>query len=342
MAERPVDGPEKVRKKDVIMPACNRRAFLGGAVSVLGSASGAWAQAFSSSPVTVVVPFSAGSGADTLARQFTHFLGARRGQAAIVENRVGASGNIGTNAVVRAAPDGGIVLLTANTLVSNVSLYKSIRYNPATDLAPIVALASTDYALVVHDSVLARSAPELVELARRRPGELNFGSPGVGTPHHLGLELLRQSASVDLKHVPYSALSGATKDVAGGHIAGMMLPAAQAVQLAATGDVRLLAFTGRERSAAAPEVPTFAEVGLPEVDIASWWGLFAPARTGAPIIDWYSRTGNEFLADGDTRRQLAAQALQPIGGPPDRLKEMVERDLVKWERVIRQAKLSLE
>lgn len=322
----------------------NRRAFIGGAGAAmsLGYASLGLAQPLSTSPVTVIVPFSAGSGADTLARQFNAFLGLKYQQTAMVENRVGASGNIGTAAVVKAAPDGKTLLLTANTVVMNVSLYKNVRYSPATDLVPIIGLATTEYGLAVHKSVPANTLPELIELAKKRPGELNFGSPGLGTPHHLGLELLNQHAHIQLKHVRYSALSGAVQDVAGGHIAGMILPAAQALQLTQTGDVRVLAVTGKQRLAVLPEVQTFIEAGLPDVAVESWWGIFAPAGADATVVAWYNKAGNEFLADPNTREQLAKQVLQPIGGSPDDLRDLVARDLVKWDRIIKAAKISLE
>lgn len=327
------------------MVKVNRRAFIGGgsaAAVAIGFASAGRAQPFSSTPITAIVPFSAGSGADTLARQFTAFIGSRYAQTAIVENRVGASGNIGTTAVVKAAADGKTLLLTANTVVMNVSLYKNVRYNPSTDLAPVIGLAATEYGLAVHKSVPATTLSEFIELARKRPGELNFGSPGLGTPHHLGLELLNQFAQIQLKHVRYSALSGAVQDVAGGHIAGMILPAAQAMQLTQTGDVRVLAFTGKQRLDVLPDVPTFVEAGLPYVAVESWWGIFAPAGTDRRIVTWYNKAGNEFLADPNTRKQLAEQVLQPTGGSPEDLRDLVARDLVKWERIISAAKISLE
>lgn len=326
------------------MVKLNRRAFMGGSAAAvaIGFAPAGRAQPLSATPITAIVPFSAGSGADTLARQFAAYLGSRYAQTAIVENRVGASGNIGTSAVVRAAADGKTLLLTANTVVMNVSLYKNARYNPSTDLVPILGLAATEYGLAVHKSVPAKTLSEFIELARRRPGELDFGSPGLGTPHHLGLELLNQSARIQLKHVRYSALSGAVQDVAGGHIAGMVLPAAQAIQLALTGNVSVLAVTGKQRLDVLPNVPTFAEAGLPDLAVESWWGIFAPAGTDGRIVAWYNKAGNEFLADPNTRKQLAEQVLQPIGGPPEDLRDLVARDLVKWERIISAAKISLE
>jgi tripartite-type tricarboxylate transporter receptor subunit TctC len=292
--------------------------------------------------ITFIVPFSAGSGPDSIGRLVAQNLQQKWKQTIIIDNRVGASGNIGTAAVARAAPDGLTMLVTANTLVMNVSLFKTVPYDPIANFAPVAGLVYSVFACAVHKSLGVNTIAELVALAKKRPGEITFGSPGPGAPHHIGLELFKDKAGVDMRHVPYRQLASAMQDLAGGHISGMFMPAVQARSLAATGDVKMLAVSGDVRTAMAPDVPTLAEAGVPGVDIDNWWAILAPAGTPAEVIRRYNADINDMLNDPAVRARFDAQALQIIGGPPERLRDMIARDLTRWAAVIKAAGIQPE
>ena len=292
--------------------------------------------------ITFVVPFSAGSGPDSIARLVGQYLQQRWKQTIIIDNRVGASGNIGSSAVARAEPDGLTMLVTANTLVMNVSLFKTIPYDPVKSFAPVAGLVYSVFACAVHKSLGVTSIAELVALAKSKPGEINFGSPGPGAPHHIALELFKQKTGVDIRHVPYRQLASAMQDLAGGHIGGMFMPAVQARSLAASGNVIMLAVSGDSRTGIAPNVPTLAEAGAPGVDIDNWWAILAPAGTPADIVQRYNVAINDMLSDPAVKAKLDAQALQIIGGSPERLQTIIANDVVRWAAVIKSAGIKPE
>jgi tripartite-type tricarboxylate transporter receptor subunit TctC len=297
----------------------------------------AFAQGLSSRPINLVVPYTAGSAPDVLARLFAEHLRQRWNQPVVVDNRVGASGNIGTQAVARAEPDGHTLLLTANTIVMNVSLFVSVPYDPVTSFAPIAHLVTATFGLVVHRSIPASNPQDFIAEAKRRPGQINYGSPGVGTPHHLAMELLKQSAKIDIVHVPYRGLGPATTDLMGGHIAAMFLPVQTGLELSRENNVRVLAVTGAKRVEIAPDIPTFGESGLPDLDIDNWWGLLAPRGTPAEIVNRYNDAANDFLRSPDMAAKLAAQGLTPAGSSPERLQDLIARDLPRWAKVVKEA-----
>jgi tripartite-type tricarboxylate transporter receptor subunit TctC len=292
--------------------------------------------------ITFIVPFSAGRGPDTIGRIAGQYLQQKWKQTIVVDNRVGASGNIGTAAVARAAPDGLTMLVTANTLVMNVSLFKNAPYDPIANFVPVAGLVYSVFACAVHKSLGVNTFQELVELAKKKPGEINFGSPGPGSPHHIALELFNQKAGAQLRHIPYRQLAGAMQDLAGGHIGGMFMPALQANSLSQSGDVKMLAVSGDKRIALAPNVPTMTEAGVPGIDIDNWWAMFAPAGTPADVVMKYNTDLNAMLVDPEIKAKLDSQALQVIGGSPDRLKEIVARDLKRWADVIKTAGIQPE
>lgn len=314
-----------------------------GGVSLAGLAGQAQAQvAGGDKNITFIVPFSAGSGPDTIGRLAAQYLQQKWKQTIIVDNRVGASGNIGTSAVARAAPDGTTMLVTANTLVMNVSLFKNVPYDPVANFAPVAGLVYSVFACAVHKSLGVNTFAELVELAKKKPNEINFGSPGPGSPHHIALELFNQKSKSQLRHVPYRQLAGAMQDLAGGHIGGMFMPALQAVSLSRAGDVKVLAVSGDKRISLAPDVPTMTEGGVPGIDIDNWWAILAPAGTPADVVAKYNTDLNAMLAEPEIRAKLDAQALQVIGGGPDRLKDIIARDVKRWAEVIKAAGITPE
>ena len=228
------------------------------------------AERLSDRPITIVVPFTAGTGIDILARILGEELQQRWGQAVTIENRPGASGNIGSQYAATRPPDGHTIMMTVNTFVMNVSLFKSVPYDPQKSFAPIAEVASGALALAVHPSVAAASAQALVALAKANPGKITYASPGRGTPQHLAMELLKLTAQIDLVHVPYSGSAGAVRDLVGGHVGAMFIPLHTVLPLARDQQLRLLAVGSDVRSALAPEVPTFAEEGLAGINIDLW------------------------------------------------------------------------
>src|SRR6187549_1497313 len=262
------------------------------------------------------VPFSAGTGPDLLARILSEELRQRWNQPVIVENKPGASGNIGTQAAARAAPDGQALLVTVNTFVMNASLYRSIPYDPETSFVPIAEIATGVLALVVHPSLNVNTLAELIALARSKPGEINYASPGRGTPQHLAMELFKLTAQINLTHIPYSGSAGAVKDLVGGHVKAMFIPIHTALPLAEAGQIRILAVGSQARAQQAAQVPTLAELGVTGFDVDLWYAVLAPAGTPREIVDRYNAVFNEILAQPAVRAVLDKQGLIARGGPP--------------------------
>jgi tripartite-type tricarboxylate transporter receptor subunit TctC len=299
---------------------------------------GAWGQ--SQQTIRLNVPFSAGTGPDLLARILGEELRQRWNQPVIVENKPGASGNIGTQAAARAAPDGQTLLVTVNTFVMNASLYRSIPYDPETSFVPIAEIATGVLALVVHPSLNVSNFAELIALARSKPGDINYASPGRGTPQHLAMELLKLTAQINLTHVPYAGSAGAVKDLAGGHVSAMFLPIHTALPLAEAGQIRILAVGSQARAPQATQVPTLAELGVTDFDVDLWYAVLAPAGTPKDIVDRYNAVLNEILAQPNVRAVLDRQGLIARGGPPERLAELIARDRPRWAKVVKEADIA--
>ena len=295
------------------------------------------AQKLSERPITIVVPFTAGTGIDILARIFGDELQQRWGQTVSIENRPGASGNIGSQYAATRPPDGHSIMMTAITFVMNVSLFKSVPYDPQKSFAPIGEVAVGSLALAVHPSVAAPTVSALVALAKAKPVKITYASPGRGTPQHLAMELFKLTAQVDLVHVPYSGSAGAVRDLVGGHVGAMFIPLHTVLPLANDRQVRLLAVGSEQRSALAPEVPTFAEEGLAGISIDLWYALLAPAETPPDIIDRYNRVLNDILSTPKVRDALAVQGLSARGGSPADLARLIASDQTRWAKVVKDA-----
>jgi tripartite-type tricarboxylate transporter receptor subunit TctC len=288
------------------------------------------------------VPFSPGTGPDLLARILGEELRQRWNQPVIVENKPGASGNIGTQAAARAAPDGLTLLVTVNTFVMNASLYRAIPYDPETSFAPIAEIATGVLALVVHPSLNVSTFPELIALARSKPGDINYASPGRGTPQHLAMELLKLTAQMNLTHIPYAGSAGAVKDLAGGHVSAMFLPIHTALPLAEAGQIRILAVGSQARAPQAAQVPTLAELGVTDFDVDLWYAVLAPAGTPKDVVDRYNAVFNEILAQPNVRAVLDRQGLIARGGPPERLAALIAKDRLRWAKVVKEADITSE
>lgn len=327
------------------MPAScthSRRAVLGIIATAFVPMRQGLAQGPSQQPIRLNVPFTAGTGPDLLARILGEELRLRWNQPVIVENKPGASGNIGTQAAARASPDGQTLLVTVNTFVMNASLYRSIPYDPEKSFEPIAEIATGVLALVVHPSLNVTTFPELIALARSKPGEINYASPGRGTPQHLAMELLKLTAQINLTHIPYAGSAGAVKDLAGGHVSAMFLPIHTALPLAETGQIRILAVGSQTRAQQAMQVPTLAELGVTGFDVDLWYGILAPAGTPKAIIDRYNAVFNEILAQQGVREVLDKQGLIAQGGPPERLAALIAKDRLRWAKVVKDADITSE
>jgi tripartite-type tricarboxylate transporter receptor subunit TctC len=308
---------------------------------IVAASSTAVAQGtYPSANVRIIVPFTPGTGIDILARTLGQKMGDDFKQAVIVDNRPGASGNIGTEAVAKAAPDGYTLLMTANTIVLNRSLFKSIPYDPIKDFVPIAPLAIGRLALVTHPSIGVKTVPDFVALAKREPGKVNYGSPGNGTPHHLAMELFKSKTGIDIVHVPYKGTSGAVTDLLSGQINVMFLPVHVALPYVESGKLDMLAAGGIARSSATPAIPSLAEAaGIREVDTDIWYGLYAPAGTPADVVLKLGAEINALLKSRDVADTLAKQGLQPTGGTSDDLAQLTRSDLERWAAVVRDAKI---
>jgi tripartite-type tricarboxylate transporter receptor subunit TctC len=302
----------------------------------------ALAQGLSDRTIFLNVPFTPGTGPDSIARLLAEELRQRWNQPVVVENKAGASGNIGTQATARAAPDGHTLLVTVNTFVMNASLFKTVPYDPQTSFVPVAEIAKGVLALVVHPSLGVTDLPQLLAAAKSRPGEINYASPGRGTPQHLAMELFKLTVKADLKHVPYTGSAGAVKDLLGGHVSAMFLPVHTALPLAEGGQIRILAVGSERRTPQAPNVPTLAESGVAGFDVDLWYGVLAPAGTPKDIVGRFNAVFNEILAQPNVRAALDKQGLTPVGGTPERLAALIAQDQPRWAAVIKDAGITPE
>ena len=304
--------------------------------------SSALAQTLSDRPIIIVVPYTPGTGIDTLARLIGQEISARWGQPVIVENKPGASGNLGTQSVARAAPDGHTLMMTANTFVMNASLFKSLPYDPQESFVPIIEVATGALALAVHPSLNVKTVSDLVRLAASQPGVINYASPGRGTPQHLAMEVFKLKTGTSMTHIPFVGSAGAVRDLIGGHVSVMFLPVHTVLPLAADNRVQLIAVGSSARSPLAPDIPTLIEQGVTGFDIDLWYGLLAPRGTPPEIVQRYNTTINEILTVPAVRAALAAQGLISIGGAPGKLADLIVRDQPRWAEVIKDAGITAE
>jgi tripartite-type tricarboxylate transporter receptor subunit TctC len=300
------------------------------------------AQSWPARTITIIVPFTPGTGVDAIARGMAQRLSERLGVSLVVDNRAGASGNIGHELVARSAPDGYTLLVTAATFVNNAAVNRNLRYDPLRQFAPIVMLASGAQTLVVGPGSTARNVKELVSHARSQPGKLFYGTPGNGTPHHLAMELFKLESGVELVHVPYKGFGGAVSDLIGGRLEAMVMPSSAAVPYVQNNQLRVLAVVATERSAVFPNAPTLAEEGYPKVVASNWYALLAPAGTPVEILGRLNSHANAILADATMRESLTKQGFATAGGTPERLASLMKSDLERWTRVAAAANIKAD
>jgi tripartite-type tricarboxylate transporter receptor subunit TctC len=283
--------------------------------------------------VRLVEPYTPGTGADILAR----LLGARLSETwkvgVVTENKPGATGNIGAAWVAKSAPDGYTLLFVATSFGTTPAVSRA-PFDPVKDFAPVALVATSGLVFVVNPQLPARTMHEFIELAKREPGKLHYSSPGSGGPQHLAMELLKLELDLDVVHVPYRSAAGALSDLVGGHVQATIAAVQTAQPLVASGQLRALAVMSAERSQAFAQVPTMKEQGLPELEVETWYGAFAPAGTPAGVVAQINSELNALLRDAAIRALLARQGMTAEGGPPERLGELVKRELARWRRVV--------
>lgn len=292
------------------------------------------ALAYPSRPIVFVVPFSPGTGQDMIARMLAQKFMERWGHGGVVDNKAGASGNIGSEIAAKAAPDGHTLLVTATSFVTNAAVNSNLRYDPVKSFVPISLVAMGTMSLVVSTNTPAQSVKEFVSLAKANPGELNYASSGNGTPQHLTMELFKLDSGIALTHSPYKGTAPAIADVTGGRVNAFFLPVHTALHYVQQGRMRMLAVLARERTLVLPNVPTMSEAGYPGVQVENWYGVLAPAGTPREIVVKLNAEINAFLAAPEVKEILARQGLTPVGGAPSLLAEMIESELKRWPRVV--------
>jgi tripartite-type tricarboxylate transporter receptor subunit TctC len=292
---------------------------------------------YPSRPLRIVVPFAPGGSTDIFARLVGDRLAAALAQPVVIENRAGASGNIGAEAVAKSAPDGYTLLMaTTGVMAINNALFKSMTFDAAKDFEPVIYIASISNVVIVPLDLPANSIAELIAVAKREPGKLSFASSGAGSSTHMSAELFKSMAGVDILHIPYKGSGQALPDLISGRVSMMFENAPGAVSYIRAGKVRALAVTGLKRAAALPEVPTVAESGLPGYESLSWSGLAVPAGTSKEIVQKLNAATSAILAAADMRAKLAEQGADAVGGSPEQFGAHIRAERDKWSRLIRE------
>jgi tripartite-type tricarboxylate transporter receptor subunit TctC len=309
----------------------------GTALGLLAPGS-AGAQSYPEKPVRLVVPFAPGGGADLVGRAVATPLAAALGQPVIVENRAGADGQIGASMVAKSPPDGyTLVVGTTGPMVISPAVESKMPYDTLRDFSPITQLVSQPMALVVHPSLPVTNVAQFISLAKARPGQLNYASAGVGNGTHLAAEIFRSLTGVQIVHVPYKGTGPAVTDLIGGHV--QVLFSSIPVMLAHinVGKLRALAVGSEKRMPMLPHVPTMAEAGVKGFDASSWYGLFAPAGTPAPVVNRLNAEVVKILRGAEIGSLLLSQGAQPVGSTPEAFGAHIRAELVKWQKAVRAA-----
>jgi len=310
----------------------------------LGSSAVASAQSYPTKPIHIVVPFSPGGITDVLARALGQKLAEAWGQQVVIENRLGGAGHVGTDSVAKAAPDGYTLLVTADaTFVTNPHTYSKLLYDPVNDFVPITGLGISPQALIVHPSVPVRTLSDLIELAKKKPGELNYGTFGIGTSGHLNIILLENMTGTKFTPVHYRGAAPGITDVIGGHIQMMIVSIGLVAQPWQAGQLKVLGFGSAARLPQYPDVPTLAESGLPGYEAGSWYGLAAPEGTPRDVVAKLNAETQRIFSDPGFREKfLAPNFIYSIVSSPEAFAERIRLDSAKWGKVIRDAGVKVE
>jgi tripartite-type tricarboxylate transporter receptor subunit TctC len=312
------------------------------AAAIAGNVAAQSAADYPNRAVRTIVPYTPGTGPDLLARTIGARLAERWKQPVVIENRPGASGNIGAEAVAKAAPDGYTLMLNVTTLAITPAMYPALPFDPVKSFAPICLVATGSIVLVTNAAVPVKNAQEFVALAKAKPGAIKYSSPGSGTPQHVAMELFKLQTGTDLLHVPYKGAAGAVTDLLGGQVEASLLPVHQAKSNVDAGRLRVLGVVSGARTPLWPDVPTFGEQGFPGIEADLWFGYWAPAGTPPEIVAKVSQDVAQTLALPDVREALTKQGLVPTPGGPGELAAILRRELDRWGKVVREAKIKAD
>ena len=324
------------------MPMSRRALVATALASAVVAGSRPASAAYPDRPVRLIVPFAAGGAVDSIARVLGKALTDNLGQAVVIDDRGGAGGIIGMEAVAHAAPDGYTLLLSHSGFAAMPGLHASLPFDPVRDFTGVITAAAGAYVLAVNAAEPFRSVADLIAYAKANPGKITFGSAGVGSTVHLAGELLKLTAGIDIVHVPYKGAAPAITDLTAGQIRMMFAPAVNAIPLAAAGKLRALAVSSAKRSQLAPDVPTVAESGLPGFEVTGWYGLAAPAATPPDAVARLNAEANRALTSDEVIAQLRLQGLDPVGDTPEHATAWIKSEVAQWTKVIRDAGIKLQ
>jgi hypothetical protein len=315
--------------------------LVGGACALIAAAGAVHAQAWPAKPVRMIVPLAPGGSTDVVARLFAAKLGEVWGQSVVVENRPGGSTMIGSEAVARSAPDGYTTLMATSAFPVNFGLYQKVPYKLG-DFAPISNIAESPNVLALHPSVPAKNVKELIALLRSRPGQINYGSGGVGGSTHLAAELFKLLAKVDVVHVPYKGGGPAVTDLIGGQISMIFGNLPAVLPFAKSGKLNVIAIASSKRSPTLPDLPTMSEAGVPGFEASTWAGLMVPAATPPAITGKFHGDVLKAFALPETRERMAANGFDPIGNSPKEFAAYLDAEIARWSKVITAAGIKPE
>jgi tripartite-type tricarboxylate transporter receptor subunit TctC len=317
--------------------------LLGAVLALVFAGDAAHAQAYPSKPIRWIVTYPPGGPTDFVARAIGARLTAAWGQQVIIDNRPGAGGVIGTELAAKAVPDGYTLLFgTSAGLTINPALLGKLPYDPVKDFAPVSLLVINPQLLVVHTGVPVNSVKELIAYAKARPGQLNYASVGQGSPNHLGMELLKALAGIDVVHVPYKGTGPAVTDLLGGQVQLMFNSMPVVLPLVKSGKLKGLAVGSPQRSPAAPDVPTVAEAGVPGFENVTWYGMFAPAKTPVDVVAKLNAEVVRILADAELAQRMASQGAEPRSTTPAELAAYMRVEFARWKKVITAAGIKVD
>jgi tripartite-type tricarboxylate transporter receptor subunit TctC len=298
---------------------------------------------YPSKPITWVCPYAAGGNADSRSRQVAKVMGALLGQSIIIDNKAGAGGNIGTEAIARAKPDGYTIGMgNFAPLAVNHALFKKLNFNPFIDLVPILLIEKGPLILMVRADSPYKSVKDLVAAAKAAPGKLSYASGGIGGTHHLSGALFEHAAGIDMIHAPYKSGSAGATDLMGGQVHMMFEQMYSAMPAIKGGKLRALAITSKTRSPLAPDIPTMAEQGYPEVEVLNWQGLIGPKGLPTELIKLLNAVGNKALQDPDLKEKILSQGNEVGGGTPEQFAALIKAEAPRWAKVVRDAKIEPE
>jgi tripartite-type tricarboxylate transporter receptor subunit TctC len=312
-------------------------------MALCGASLSALAQAnFPSQTLKIVVPFTPGTGMDTIARVVAPRLSEKLGQPVVVQNQPGASGNIGADAVAKSAADGYTILMGANTMLMASQMYKSVSFDPVKDFSSVSMAAYGSLMLVAHPKTGIKSVADLVSQVKAKPGSVSFGSPGVGTPHHMAMELFKLETNTFMLHVPYRGSAGYTQDLLGGELNVGFLPVHIAQGFVKNGRLNALAVGSPKRHPVAPDVPTFEEMGVKRIDVDLWYAFFVPSKTPSAVVTRLNTEMATILRQTDVKEILGKAGMDAVASTPPELAAIVAKDYPRWGTVIRTKQISAD